>query len=183
MSRSTGYSTPSTTGPRAVSFSTPRPLVSTRCTLGRLNAGRYSSWKHTRLQCLPQYGLSFSAVSGSSTISSMRCRIASMVSKSDRSSASNSSSESGALLGVDPHHLGPAVVDQVHVGLGAGHRLGEVDDPLLLPAGLETLGTTRHRWVAGCARPPPPGSAGRRRAPRPHGRSGAPPARRWRRCR
>ena len=62
-----------------------------------------------------------------------------MVSKSDRSSASASSSESGALLGVDPHHLGPAVVHQVHLGLGAGHRLGEVDDPLVLPAGLEAL--------------------------------------------
>ena len=42
-------------------------------------------------------------------------------------------------LGVDPHQLGPAVMDEVHVRLRTGHRLGEVDDPLLLPPGFEAL--------------------------------------------
>ena len=65
---STGYSTPQATTPFSVISSTPCPSVSTRWTLGRLNAGRYSSWKHTRLQCLPYQGWSLAAVSGSSTM-------------------------------------------------------------------------------------------------------------------
>ena len=38
--------------------STPRPSVSTRCTFGRLNACRYSSWKHGRLHSWRYQGLS-----------------------------------------------------------------------------------------------------------------------------
>ena len=37
-------------------------------------------------------------------------------------------------LGVDPHHLGPAVVDKILFGLPAGHGIGEVDDALALPS-------------------------------------------------
>ena len=56
--------------PVGVIRSMPWPSVSTRCTCGRLKVGRYSSWKVMRLQCLPYHGLSFSAVAGSSMISS-----------------------------------------------------------------------------------------------------------------
>ena len=43
----------------------------------------------------------------------------------------------GDPLGVGAHGLGPPVVDQVTVGMVAGHDLGEVAGPLLLPAGRE----------------------------------------------
>jgi hypothetical protein len=42
-------------------------LVSTRCTLGRLKVGRYSSWKQGRLQNWLYQGFSASAVAGSCT--------------------------------------------------------------------------------------------------------------------
>ena len=101
---------------------------------GRLNAGRYSSWKHTRLQCLPYQGFSFAAVSGSSTISSTRWRSASMVSKSDCSSAAASSGESAAVC-VSSHitSVQPSCTRSLS-GLAAGDGLGEVADPLVVPA-------------------------------------------------
>ena len=43
----------------------------------------------------------------------------------------------GCRLGVDPHQLGPAVGHHVHLRLSPGHGLGEVDNPLPLPPGLE----------------------------------------------
>ncbi|CAB4802050.1 unannotated protein [freshwater metagenome] len=69
-----------------------------RCTFGRLNAGRYSSWKQGRLQRTPYQGLSFSAVSGSSTDSPIRARTASMISKSIRSSSAASAGSSVYLV-------------------------------------------------------------------------------------
>ncbi|CAB5027408.1 unannotated protein [freshwater metagenome] len=94
IKRSTGCSTPLTTTPVSVMRSTPWPSVSTSCTFGRLNAGRYSSWKQTRLQFLPYQALSLSAVAGSSMTSSTRRRRVSIVSKSERSSASSSAGSS-----------------------------------------------------------------------------------------
>ena len=91
MRMSTGYSTPSTTGPAGVMRSTPRPSVSTRWTLGRLKACRYWSWKVIRLQCFDHHGLSLAAVSGSSTTSSMRWRKPSITAMSRRSSSACSS--------------------------------------------------------------------------------------------
>ena len=68
--------------PWASCASTPRPSVSTSETLGRLNAWRYSSWKHGRLQNCRYHGLRASAVAGSVTIASTRDRICSIFSKS-----------------------------------------------------------------------------------------------------
>ena len=45
----------------------------------------------------------------------------------------------GLLLGVEPHQLRPAILNEVDVGLRSRHRLGEVDDPLTLPAWLEAV--------------------------------------------
>ena len=65
--------------------------------MGWLNDWRYSSWKQSRLQCLPYQGLSASAVSGSSTTSSIRRRSDSMVSKSSAPSAAASSGVPGSV--------------------------------------------------------------------------------------
>jgi hypothetical protein len=85
MMQSSWYSRPATTTPAAVIRSTPLPSVSTRWVFGRLNACRYSSWKHGRLHSWRYQALSLPAVSGSRTMASARARISSIFSKSDSS--------------------------------------------------------------------------------------------------
>jgi hypothetical protein len=64
MMQSTSYSTPFATTPFGVMRSTPLfALTSTRCTLGRLKVGRYSSLNVGRLQNCRYQGLSASAAS------------------------------------------------------------------------------------------------------------------------
>ena len=72
MSTSSSYVSPWNSGPFGPIFVIPSPCVSTRWTLGRLNVGRYSLWKHGRLHMIMYQGFSDSAVAGSSTVSSMR---------------------------------------------------------------------------------------------------------------
>ncbi len=45
----------------------------------------------------------------------------------------------GTPLRVDPHDICPSVIHHVHFGLGTGDRLREIDDPVVLPSGLEAL--------------------------------------------
>ena len=99
MSTSTGYSVSPTTTPFGVTRSMPMPSVSTSFTLSRLNAGRYSSWKHGRLQLILYQGSSFCAVSGSFTVSRMRWRTFSIWRSSHSSSIRASSSLRAGIFG------------------------------------------------------------------------------------
>src|SRR3984957_10544593 len=87
--QSTSYSTSATTTPFSVIRSTPLPSVSISRTPGALNAWRYSSWKHGRLQSCRYQALSFCAVSRWVTMASIRARISSIFSKSESSNAAN----------------------------------------------------------------------------------------------
>src|SRR6266699_73541 len=102
MMQSTGYSVPAATTPAGVIRSTPWPSVSTRWTVGRLYALRYSSWKHGRLQSWRYQALGRRAVAGSSTIASTRARISVIFSKSAFSkSASRSAKLAGSVRGAE----------------------------------------------------------------------------------
>ena len=126
----------------------------TWCTLGRLNAARYSSWKQGRRQAYRYQGFSASAVAGSSTISSTRCRCCLHHLEVDVPVAAPGVEHRGVVVG-------PPVVDEVLLdGLAQHHGL-EVVPPGLLPARAQVVGEV---GVGGPVAPHPD----RRRRPLEH---------------
>ena len=189
--QSSWYSLPATTTPFSVIRSTPLPSVSTRCVPGMLNACRYSSWKHGRLQSWPYQALSLPAVSRSPTMASTRLRISSIFSKSESSKAArmfgrvrSSRGNCWILARIRRDRSVQPSWTRSSSGVAAGLVRGEILQPALLPAGRsdrpKTIWGRSARWRG---HRPRTACAGKRRVPWPRAPDTARIARTSRRCR